>query len=282
MDSKEGNENKCIEKCFNEDCKGKVLESITLSNCSSVSKDKFPHYKIPVILSEFTVQIDIESKIKLNEPAIEIKRVKKNVFLTECRLIGKTNKLFLKGFIRKNIEYATEKSSSSDAICGDIKHTTVHIPFHCITELDGLREPEIYANPVSKETFYWNEKNMGRDTKEIDFYSEEVFNEKIYCELIKARIYEADITKDFQKGSQDSVEHVFHSFIEKEILYLSMKLMQNQQVWSWELCPGKTSAIMSSLKETPVTTILSSCIPNEEASIEDKSCGADKASVKKV
>jgi len=282
MDSKEGNENKISEKCFNEDCKGKVLESVTLSECPSVSKDKFPHYKIPMILSEFTVQIDIESRIKLAEPAIEIKRIKKNVFLTECRLVGKTNKLFLKGFIRKNIEYATEKSSNADAICGDIKHTTVHIPFHCITELDCLREPEIYANPVSEETVYWNEKNMGRDMKETDLYSEEIFNEKIYCELLKARIYEADIAKEFEKGSCDSVEHVFRSFIEKEILYLSIKLLQNKQVWSWELCQAKSAAAIKPLKETPAEIILSTCVPNKETPKEDKCCDKEINSREKI
>lgn len=249
MDSKEGNEQNSFCNSHSENCGAKIIETSTLNECPSVSPDKFPHYKIPVVLSDFTVQIDIESKIKLAEPAIEIKRIKKNVFLTQCRLIGKTKKLFIKGFIRKNIEYATENSSSTTAICGDIKHTTIHVPFQCITELDCLREPQLYVNPISKEITYWDEKNLGRDMKETDFYSEEFFNEKVYCELLSARIYEADITKDFEKGSSDSIEHVFQTFIEKEILYLSIKLLQNRQIWSWELCPGKPSTDPCSARE---------------------------------
>ena len=43
--------------------------------------------KIPVVLAETEVTIPIEAIIKLDKDAIEIKRIKKNVFLTQCRLI---------------------------------------------------------------------------------------------------------------------------------------------------------------------------------------------------
>lgn len=212
------------------ECSGKVVESATLPECHNVPVQQKGYAKIPIVLAEFTVQIDVESKIKLEEKAVEIKRIKKNVFLTQCRLIGKTHKLFLKGFIRKNIEYATVDSFSRSSICGDIKHTTVYVPFQCITEVCLNPCPMIEETPPSEEIIYFDEKNMGRDMKEVDFVSEEFFNEKVFCELIKAKIFEADIADDTEKLECHPVERVFRSFTEKEVVYLTLKLLQKQQV----------------------------------------------------
>jgi hypothetical protein len=226
--NKEGKKEK--ESSREKECMGAVLDSSTLGECESKSEECFPYYKVPVVLAEFTVEINNESKIKLCEPAIEIKRIKKNVFLTQCRLLGKTGKVFISGYVRKNIEYATVDCCNHSAICGDIKHTTVHIPFQCTTELKNLRKPELEFNPPVKELTYYDEKNMGRSMKETDMYSEENFNEKVYCELVHAKIYEADIIHDWEKLNCLQNEHVFQTFIEKEVISLKIKLLQNKQV----------------------------------------------------
>lgn len=213
-----------------EECKGKVIESSTLHECENESVHDIGFAKVPVVLAEFKVQIDVESKIKLNEKAVEIKRIKKNVFLTQCRLIGKTHKLFLKGFVRKNIEYATVDSFSHSSICGDIKHTTVYVPFQCITDVHLHRKPEIEENESPSEITYLDEKNMGRDMKQVDFINEEFFNEKVFCELISAKIFEADIIDDFEKLESHPIENVFRTFTEKEVIVLKIKLLQKQQV----------------------------------------------------
>ncbi len=71
--------------------------------------------KVPVVLAERTIQIVVESNVPLDPPAVEIKRVLKNVFLTQCKLVpvafapvAGTNyrrvtraKLFVEGYIRK-------------------------------------------------------------------------------------------------------------------------------------------------------------------------------------
>jgi hypothetical protein len=230
MSYKEDNKSKC--ESNSKECKGKVLESYTLSECPSESPCKFPHYKVPAVIAEFTVQIDNESKIRLSHPAIEIKRIKKNVFLTQCRLIGKTGKVFISGFVRKNIEYATIDSNKHGTICGDIKHTTLHVPFKCVTKIENMRKPILYHNPAVEEITYFDEKKMGRNMKETDFFSEEYFNEKVFCELVKAKIYEADIVECYEKLDDcHSVEQVFDTFIEKEVIYLKIKLLQKQQVY---------------------------------------------------
>lgn len=236
MDNKKINQASSIKQnnceCSNdkEECKGEVIDSYTINECISTSSEKFPHYKVPVIISEFKAQIDLESRIKLCEPAIEIKRIKKNVFLTQCRLVAGTRKVFISGYVRKNIEYATMNCYNNSAICGDIKHTTVHVPFKCVTEIMKMREPEIHPNEPSKMLNYYDGNNMGSSMKEIDMFSEEIFNEKVYCELVSAKIYEADIIEDCKNISSALREHTFQNFIEKEVIYLTIKLLQNQQI----------------------------------------------------
>lgn len=82
-----------------------------------------PIVKIPVVLAERTLQIVVESDITLDPPAVEIKRILKNVFLTQCKLVPVAfvpvpgtpyrrvtrAKLFVQGYIRKNIEYANDE-----------------------------------------------------------------------------------------------------------------------------------------------------------------------------
>jgi hypothetical protein len=238
MSIKESNEPKCSceGSCNKDKCEGKILEPHTLSQCESEELCKLPKYKVPVVISEFSVQIDIESKIKLPEEALELKRIKKNVFLTQCRLIPGTKKVFLKGYVRKNIEYATQSAFGKEGICGDIKHVTVHIPFHCVTELNNMRPPKFHISTPAKEVIYLNKKSTGRDMKEIDFYSEEWFNEKVYCEMVSTRIYEADIVEEKKEMDCHPVEHLVDTFTEKEVLILTIKLLQKREVCSLGLC----------------------------------------------
>jgi hypothetical protein len=227
------------------DCKGSVKESATLGECKNYPYPYPGYAKIPVVIAEFTVQIDVESKIALDEPALEIKRIKKNVFLTQCRLIPGTKKVFLKGYVRKNIEYATKKGYTKTAICGDIKHTTVFVPFECITKIEDFKNyPKIFPNHPTQDVEYLDckecdNKNMGVDLKERDFISKEVFNEKVFCELEKAYIYEADIAEDWEKIHCFPSESVFKTFIEKEVIYLTLKLLQKQQVHYFPQKPHK-------------------------------------------
>lgn len=59
--------------------------------------------KVPVVLAETSVQVDMDTLINFPEPVLEIKDIKKDLKLTQCQLLLPTNKLFLQGFVRKNI-----------------------------------------------------------------------------------------------------------------------------------------------------------------------------------
>ena len=60
--------------------------------------------KVPVVLAELTLHVNLDTLINFPEPVLEIKDIKKRIKLTQCRLLLPTNKLFIKGFVRKNIQ----------------------------------------------------------------------------------------------------------------------------------------------------------------------------------
>lgn len=216
------------------------------------------YVKVPVVLAETEVTIPIEAIIKLDKNAIEIKRIKKNVFLTQCRLIPFsddhydkdkcTGLLSISGFIRKNIEYATETCTGKEKnICGDIRHCTVKVPFHCITKVKFFREPFFCKTPPTEELEFFTEDIeskdicaepiIGLDPCLQTFTSSEIFNEDTFCELEKACITEIDIhkcaepLKDGKDGCYDSfADHEFKKFKEKIVLKLTLKVLQKQQV----------------------------------------------------
>jgi len=250
-------------------CKCGVIKSETLSECSNeyyIPKGNCGPFigKIPVVLAEPVVQIDVESVIQLEEPALEIKRVKKNLFITQCKVIEtgheydyrcdhdckpkKTGKLFLSGYVKKNIEYATVDCVNicKNGVCGKIKHTTVKVPFRCVTKVIFDVPPQINATGGTKEIALFNDsvkgydycgqEIIGSDPCEISFIHKEFFNEKIFCELEEVKIFEDDILKDkvdFDCDKKD--DYTFDKVIEKMVISVRLKLLQKQQV----KIPGK-------------------------------------------
>lgn len=200
--------------------------------------------KIPVVLAELTVQININSFIDLPEVAVEIKNIKKKVKVTQCILLQDTNVLFIKGFIRKNIDYSTVDCANTQSICGDIRHCTVDVPFSCTTPVDfnGI-EPEPITNGTKTEFQYLKreelpsefpekDKLLSGDLSEFNQISTEFYNELPYCELVSSRIVEFDeyvnrSTPDFTVPLE---EKTFDAIEEKMVLFLTLKILQKRQV----------------------------------------------------
>jgi len=201
---------------------------------------------VPIVLAELTMQIHVDSIINLPEPALEIKRIKKHVKVTQCLLLQDTNVLFVKGFIRKNIEYATRKCSDRTSVCGDIRHCTVDVPFNCTTpvtfngiaplppvprtstEFQYLREQDI-----SGPRFADKDRLLSGDLSEFNQISTEYFNQLPFCELISARIVEFDETINPTRPYGVSLpfeEREFTCIQEKAVIFLTLKLLQKRQV----------------------------------------------------
>jgi hypothetical protein len=211
-----------------------------------------PYMKVPVVLGETTVQIDLDSTIEFPEPVLEIKRIKKNLKIVQCHLLLPTNKLFLKGFVRKNIQYATPRHSGKDYVSSSIRSLTVDVPFQVVTRIDLLSKPDFRANPSTTEFNYYKtsklpkgfsskERLLSSDFTEYNQISEEVYNELPYCELLSTRFIEHDEVLDREMGvvydhSGERMhapfeEGTFTQIEEKMVIEVTLKVLQNQQVY---------------------------------------------------
>ncbi|OPX88276.1 MAG: hypothetical protein A4E53_02057 [Pelotomaculum sp. PtaB.Bin104] len=201
--------------------------------------------KIPVLLAELTVQINVDSTITLPEPAFEVKQVKKKLKLTQCLLAQNTNKLFLRGFVRKNIDYSTRKISSHEGFCGDIRHCTVDVPWSCVTPVVfNVAEPEPAFFNTTNEFQYLRRGELGPEFAEKDFLesgdftefnqvSTEFFNELPFCEIISATITEFDELLCRKRPFGEKIpfeEFEFRKIEEKMVIDLTLKVLQKRQV----------------------------------------------------
>jgi len=247
-----GTKHKPVNKCTIESCKTTV-SSETLPLCENI-----PHtsdvtagpvtVKIPVVLTECNIAITVQSSLKLKDAVLEIKRIRKNVYLNQCKLIPNsendkpnTGILFLAGFIRKNLEYSTKDHNDKGVLCGKLKQVTVNVPFKCTTRVTFNTPPKFKATTSQDEVEILQtnievcnpceEEITGRDIREQNFRLIEFFNEKVFCELISAEFIESDILENsINKECKLPLEQTFHVITEKVVLFLTIKLLQKQNV----------------------------------------------------
>ncbi|WP_346940685.1 CsxC family protein [uncultured Clostridium sp.] len=205
--------------------------------------------KIPVVLAEINITIPVEATITLDQPAMEIKRIKKNVFLTQSRIIPfsqddrfNTGILFIAGFIRKNIEYATQtcRTAGTPNFCGDIRQCTVEVPFNFTTRITFLRPPIFVENTTPSELEFFTDKLqscdacadrvIGRNPCDQSLFFTEYFNEKPFTELVRADIAEVDIYTNPTLSCIVPTEQIFTQLTEKVVVNLTLKVLQEQQV----------------------------------------------------
>ncbi|SHK82307.1 CsxC family protein, partial [Desulforamulus aeronauticus] len=231
------------------------VTSSTVTNCESNLADTpvitaGALTKIPVVLAQFQVQLNINARIDLPQPALEIKEILsstkliQSLLLLEPEVVSGSGNLFLKGFIRKNISYATSGCFNKEGVCGDIRHCTVDVPFSCTTVVTYDTPPVLpVSNSMAEFQFFRSQKlNHGQfaekdqllssDMSEHNQVSVEYFNELPYCELISSRIVQYDEFLNRQKVNKEAPfeEHLFTRIEEKMILTLTVKLLQKQSV----------------------------------------------------
>lgn len=203
-----------------------------------VKKHEKPIIKVPALLAEPKIQIVVEADIPLNPPAVEIKRVLKDVFLTQCKLVPvkfndkygdhygvrevKRAKLFVEGFIRKNIEYAA-------ADCNGVIHDRIaNVHFSGFAD---LKDEDFFLNPILGETKernarFINPKNSDIPRLDKYFFENSVFyNEQPYCELVEADFFELDFSPSPVEPNEP-----FKKLREKIVLDLTVKVLQLRQV----------------------------------------------------
>ncbi len=250
----ENNQTHCpIDPC------GKIISSETLPLSSGVTITPVGITarplvaKIPVVLGEREIQIDVEAEFKLAEKYYEIKRIKKDVYLTQCKLLPTSGvitdgvlisgKLFISGYVRKNIEYATADCIQDKIVSGRMAHTTIDVPFSAVTEVFYARPPVVgfranqteidYLNSCGCECHDCTESLIGKTACEQSFQDNINFTESPYCELEGVRIIECDLNRSPSIICIPNVKTpttVYDKVIEKMTIYIRLKVLQLQQV----------------------------------------------------
>ncbi|MDM5249327.1 CsxC family protein [Lysinibacillus sp. G4S2] len=197
-----------------------------------------PTLKIPVVLAEPTLQIVVESDITLTPAATEIKRVKKNVFLNQVKLVPvrftridgtdffrvTRAKLFVAGHIRKNIEYA------SIACNGALQDRIADVQFSGFADLTfpqtpGGPTPIIGISEFAEANFLNETTQMDARLDKAFFQNLVKYNEQPFGELVAANFFELDFSP-----IMTAPEGTFNTLREKIVLDLTVKVLQVQQL----------------------------------------------------
>ncbi|WAH43826.1 DUF3794 domain-containing protein [Alicyclobacillus fastidiosus] len=204
------------------------------------------------MLAEVSVQVNTEFPITFPTPVLEIKAIKKNLKLTQSLLALPSSKLFLSGFVRKNIQYATASSLTTSGVSSTIQSLTVDVPWSVVTDLSGkFLTPPIMPKMNRSEQFgfqtttalpsppFTSTKEMliSNDLAEFDQINSEYFNELPFCELVAAKFTEFDLSigrTPFPTVSPTATPSPFEEglasqFLEKMVIDLTVKVLQNQQ-----------------------------------------------------
>jgi len=193
-----------------------------------------------------TVSIPAETVFTLPTPALELKKIRKNLKITQCRFFnfsppvcGKpqdTPKLFLGGFVRKDIQYSEAIRQTAHTVEGVIKDFVIDVPFTCVVDLGRrLRVPpilfgqqqeyEFLSTSTLPSGFSPKDKLMSGDISELNMVSTEFLNQLPTCKLVYSQINEMDDAIDrvplvggpFEEG-------LFRTVQEKMIIVIQLQL----------------------------------------------------------
>src|SRR5699024_1493719 len=223
---------------MNCDVEGRTEVAFTDKEVEPVTPCSNPVIKVPVLLAETELQIVVESNVPIDPPASENKHVEKDVVIKQCKVVpveskkkpvkhshlfrAKRAKLFVEGYIRKNIQYAT------DACNGTIRDRIANVSFSGFADLnkeDFLCYPVFATSSNSKSRFIDSDKNSVPRFDKYLFNNTVFYNEQPFCELVGAKFAELDFSPKPTK-----VDETFNKVREKIVLDLTLKVLQKQQV----------------------------------------------------
>ena len=193
-----------------------------------------------------TVSIPAETVFTLPTKALELKRIKKNLKITQCRFFNfsppvpgrpqDTPKLFLGGFVRKDIQYSEPTHQTAHTVAGIIKDFVVNVPYTCVIDLGGdlVIPPTLFSQQMEYEFlsskslpsgFSPKDTLMSGDISELNMVSTEFLNELPKCTLVYSQINEMDdaIDRVPLKGGPFE-EGTFRTVQEKMIILIQLQL----------------------------------------------------------
>ncbi|ESU33594.1 hypothetical protein G3A_05170 [Bacillus sp. 17376] len=186
---------------------------------------KYPVVDVPVPLAEVEIQAEVEADIQLPTAAREIKHMRRNVSLKQCKAIRSKMdphmvKLYITGVVHKNIQYV-------ESCSGNVKDYSVDVPFNCNQAVYVKNYPD-HEHFSQKNTVYerrYTDKHgMGADNCTSGAYTYEYYNQPIDCKLLFSFVNDLDLYKDHDAWGR------FKRITEKMEVGLFIKLLQEQQV----------------------------------------------------
>ncbi|TGE37979.1 hypothetical protein E4K67_08265 [Desulfosporosinus fructosivorans] len=193
-----------------------------------------------------TVSIPTESIFTLPTKALEIKMIRKNLRITQCRFFNHlppvcgipndTPKLFLGGFVRKDIQYSEPIRQTATTVEGTIKDFVIDLPFTCVVDLGGTHSisPTLFNQQQEYEFssttslplgFSPKDKLISGDLNEFNVISQQYFNTSPNCELIYSQINEMDDPLDRVRLPGGPFEEGFFRTVqEKMIILIQLRL----------------------------------------------------------
>lgn len=159
--------------------------------------------------------IPAEAIITLPRRALEVKRISKKLFITQSRFLNApapiitgapqdTPKLFLRGFVRKDIQYAEALNQSTTVVDSNIRDFVVDIPISGVINLGtGLTLPTLrfdqdqeYENArrerINRPGFADKERLLSPDFTEFNLVSNKYLNLLPTTDLVFGQINEMD------------------------------------------------------------------------------------------
>lgn len=201
--------------------------------------------KIPVVLGEKDIKIDLEVNMELQNNLYKIREIKNEIVIIENTVISMMDKkqnenlesarIFLKGYVRKNLEYYTLKEinlckgnegKNQYILDGDIKYTIVDVPFSCVTEIKYDTDVK-FLNSQHNETCI-REIKVKEDGKcEQEFLNTIIYEDKPYCEVVNQRVIANDSCK---KMYICNTMNKYNILKENIVLCLKARVLQIQEV----------------------------------------------------
>ncbi|WP_264739373.1 CsxC family protein [Cytobacillus firmus] len=181
-----------------------------------------------VVLADVTVETLVEADIHLPTFATDIKNIRKNVHLTQCKATPDFSdpfrvKLFVEGFVHKNIQFVDGGSC--------VRDFSVNVPFRCFDFVNLINPVAFpFEDPFSSkdsgnlEIREISKDGMSADRCNFGSITFEINNEPIKCKLLASQVDQWDILSDFDHWGR------FNKITEKMNVVLFLKLSQKQQV----------------------------------------------------
>lgn len=227
--------------------------------------------RVPVSLGNVNVTTTLSANIHFKDPVLEIKDIKKRVKIVQCRLMTPSVAadapdsarfstgpftLIIRGFVRKNIQYATPNrhDSHGECISSDLRSLTTDVPFQLMTTVTTLNPVELPVAGARTEFDFFRAQPLGMGFPEKDHLlssdlsqfhqtSRQFYNQLPFCELVSSEIIEWDEATDRTHLPGDHGHHghhghrggaieegYFHNIVEKMMLTFTVRVMQNQTV----------------------------------------------------